>query len=107
VGIDIYVAAGALRSAIAIANLEQICEGHGPQQYRIHIVDVSKNPKRCREDQIVAVPTVVRRLPLPERRVIGTLTNSEVAAEALGLSHREFVAQGSSGCEGESKCRFM
>lgn len=83
--LNVYVARGARRSDMAIANLERICEEHGPGRYRIRIVDVLKAPDRCRKDQIIAVPTVVRRLPLPERRVIGTLADAAEAAEALGL----------------------
>ena len=84
----VYVASGAARSTRAIANLERLCEEHRLGQYRIHVVDVLQAPDRCRRDQVIAVPTVVRRLPLPERRVIGTLQNADVAAETLGLHAR-------------------
>ena len=82
----VYVARGAPRSAQAIANLKRLCQDHGPGRYRIHVVDVLKVPGRCQKDQVIAVPTVVRRLPLPERRVIGTLQNADAAAAALGLN---------------------
>src|SRR5690348_10242632 len=94
--LNVYVAGGAMRSSMAIANLERICEEHGPGRYRICIVDVLKAPERCRKDQIVAVPTVVRRAPLPERRVIGTLADTAAVAAALGL--RAAAGEGDSQC---------
>ena len=84
--LHLYVARGAPRSNLAISNLERICEEYGPGRYRIRIVDVLSAPERCRQDQIVAVPTVVRRLPLPERRVIGTLADQDRAAQVLDLA---------------------
>jgi len=84
--LTLYVTGGTARAAVAIANLRKICEEHGTVRHWIRVVDVLKAPDRCRKDQIIAVPTVVRRWPQPERRVIGTLTDSATAAATLGLS---------------------
>ena len=81
----LYVMNWEPRSAAAIANLKQLCEQHLVGNYKIHIVDLIKTPRRSQEDQILAIPTVVRRFPLPERRVIGTLSDSEAVAAALEM----------------------
>ena len=81
----IYVVNSEARSAATLNNLEQLCEKHVSGQYRIEVVDLKLHPQRSREDQIVAIPTVVRCLPLPERRVIGTLADGGRAAAGLEL----------------------
>lgn len=83
--LNVYIANWAARSALTVANLERVCEEYVPGRYRIRIVDLRKTPERSREDQIVALPTVIRRQPLPERRIIGTLADSESVAAALEL----------------------
>jgi circadian clock protein KaiB len=60
----------------AFANLKAFCEEHLKGRYRIELIDLRKNPQLARGDQIVALPTLVRRLPLPLRTVIGDLSNS-------------------------------
>jgi circadian clock protein KaiB len=75
------------RSAAAMANLKQLCEQHLEGKYKIHVVDLIKTPHRSQEDQILAIPTVVRRFPLPEKRVIGTLSNGKAAAVALEMAN--------------------
>ena len=81
----VYVAGAAARSTLTIENLERLCKEHLPGQYRIRIVDLMKSPELSRIDQIIAVPTVVRHLPLPERRVIGTLSDTAAAVAAMGM----------------------
>jgi circadian clock protein KaiB len=81
----LYVANWEPRSATAIVNLKRLCEQHLSGRYRIQVVDLLKTPRRSQEDQILAIPTVVRRFPLPERRVIGTLSNEKCVAAALEL----------------------
>ena len=83
----VYVANQAARSVMTIANLERLCQQYLPGRYRIDVVDLLLSPERCREDEILAVPTVVRHLPLPARRAIGTLADAERAAEALEMSN--------------------
>jgi circadian clock protein KaiB len=73
-------------SVRAIANLEKICEAHLSGQYRIEVVDLLEHPERAVSDQIVAIPTVVRRLPVPIRKAIGDLSNAQRFLAALGFS---------------------
>ena len=72
----LYVAGQTPKSVRAIANLKLLCEEHLKGRYRIELIDLRKNPQLARGDQIVAIPTLVRRLPQPLRTVIGDLSNS-------------------------------
>ncbi|HEY1242936.1 MAG TPA: circadian clock KaiB family protein [Bryobacteraceae bacterium] len=81
----VYVANWKTRSALTVANLERICDQSVPGHYRIQIVDLLKHPERCQKDGILALPTVVRYFPGPERRVIGTLSDTQAAIAALEL----------------------
>ena len=81
----VYVASRTARARLTVTNLERLCEQCIPGQYRIEIIDLLKSPERSRDDQIVAVPTVVRHLPLPQRRVIGTLADAVRATAGLEL----------------------
>jgi circadian clock protein KaiB len=73
----LYVAGQTTKSVTALANLQRICETHLAGQYRIEVIDLTKNPRLAAGDQIFAVPTVVRRLPEPIKRIIGDLSNEE------------------------------
>lgn len=73
----LYVAGQTAKSIAACANLQRICEMHLAGQYRIEIIDLIKNPKLAAGDQILAVPTLVRRLPKPITKTIGDLSNEE------------------------------
>lgn len=73
----LYIAGKSQRSVTAFANLQRICEEHLKGQYRIEVVDLLRNPKLARGDQILAVPTLVRKLPEPVRKIIGDLSNEE------------------------------
>jgi circadian clock protein KaiB len=81
----LYVAGQTPKSLRAVENLTRLCEEHLPGRYRIEVVDLHKDPKRAKEDQIVALPTLVRKLPDPLRRVIGDLSNLEKTLVALEL----------------------
>src|SRR5471030_2807882 len=72
----LYVAGQTPKSIRAFANLKAMCEEHLQGRYRIELVDLRENPQLARGDQIVAVPTLVRRLPLPLRTIIGDMSNS-------------------------------
>jgi|SRR5476649_602291 circadian clock protein KaiB len=72
----LYVAGQTPKSIRAFANLKAMCEEHLKGRYRIELIDLRENPQLARGDQIVAVPTLVRRLPQPLRTVIGDLSNS-------------------------------
>jgi circadian clock protein KaiB len=73
----LYVAGQTAKSLTAFANLKRICEEHLPGQYDIEVVDLLQNPTLAKGDQILAVPTLVRKLPRPIRKIIGDLSNTE------------------------------
>ncbi|MDZ4760599.1 MAG: circadian clock KaiB family protein [Alphaproteobacteria bacterium] len=73
----LYVAGQTAKSLAALANLKSICETHLAGQYRIEIIDLMKTPHLAAGDQIIALPTLVRRLPEPIKKIIGDLSNEE------------------------------
>jgi circadian clock protein KaiB len=73
----LYVAGPTPKSVAALRNLEQLCEEHLAGRYRIEVIDLMKNPHLAQGDQIVAVPTLVRKLPSPIRKMIGNLSDTE------------------------------
>jgi circadian clock protein KaiB len=81
----LYVAGQTPRSLRAFANLNRICEEHLAGAYSIEVVDLLENPKLSRGDQILAIPTLVRRLPTPVRKIIGDLSNTERVLVGLDL----------------------
>jgi circadian clock protein KaiB len=83
--LKLYVAGQTAKSIAAFANLKKICEEHLAGKYRIEIVDLVKNPKLARGDQILAVPTLVRQLPPPVKKLIGDLANTERVLVGLDL----------------------
>ena len=81
----LYVAGESAKSLSAVKNLRKLCEEHLAGRYRIEIVDLLKNPQLARGDQILAVPTLVRKLPEPIKRIIGDLSNTDRALVGLDL----------------------
>jgi len=81
----LYVAGKSAKSVSALANLKKLCEEHLPGQYNIEIVDLIKHPQLAAGDQIVAIPTLVRKLPSPMRRIIGDLSDTDRAIVGLQL----------------------
>ncbi len=81
----LYVAGQSARAAAALRNLEAICEEHLAGRYRIEVIDLLKQPLLARGDQIVAVPTLVRHLPPPMKKIIGDLSNQERVLVGLDL----------------------
>ncbi len=82
----LYVMDQTPKSVTALSNLKKICETHLKGRYRITVIDLVKQPQLARGDQILAIPTVVRRLPEPVRMIIGTL--SDTAHVLVGLDLR-------------------
>ena len=82
----LYVTGQTVKSQIAFSNLKQICETHLKGRYCITVIDLAKHPQLAKGDQILAIPTVVRRLPSPVRTIIGNLSN--VAHVLVGLDLR-------------------
>jgi circadian clock protein KaiB len=81
----LYVAGQTPKSLTAFANLKQICEDHLKGQYRIEVIDLIERPLLSRGDQIVAIPTLVRKLPVPVRKIIGDLSDTERVLVGLDL----------------------
>lgn len=84
----LYVAGQTPKSMTAFANLKNICEEYLAGQYKIEVVDLLENPKLARGDQILAIPTLVRKLPEPVRKIIGDLSNTERVLIGLDLLPR-------------------
>jgi len=84
----LYVAGQTPKSLQAFANLKRICEEHLAGEYHIEVVDLIKNPQLAQGDQILAIPTLVRRLPEPVRKIIGNLSNTERVLVGLDLRPR-------------------
>lgn len=81
----LYVAGQTDRSLTAFVNLKKICEEHLAGLYNIEIVDLLKNPKLAAGDQILAIPTLVRRLPTPIKKIIGDLSNTDRVIVGLDI----------------------
>ena len=81
----LYVAGQTPKCITAFANLKKICEEHLQDRYDIEIVDLLKQPQLARGEQIIAVPTLVRKLPPPMRKIIGDLSNTERVLVGLDL----------------------
>ncbi len=73
----LYVAGQTPKSLIALTNLKKICEEHLQGRYRLHVIDLLKTPQLAKDDQILAIPTLVRNLPQPICKVIGDLSDTE------------------------------
>jgi circadian clock protein KaiB len=81
----LYVAGQSPKSVVAFANLKRICEEHLSGRYRIEVLDLMKTPQLAHGDQIIAIPTLVRKLPEPLKRIIGDLSNIERTLVGLDL----------------------
>ena len=84
----LYIAGQSARSAAALSNLEAICEEHLAGRYQIEVIDLLKQPQLARGDQIIAVPTLVRRLPPPMKKIIGDLSSEDRVLVGLDLRNR-------------------
>lgn len=84
----LYVAGQTPRSLTAFKNLKEICEEYLKGKYHIEVVDLMENPTLARGDQILAVPTLVRKLPQPIRKIIGDLSNTERVLVGLDIQPR-------------------
>jgi circadian clock protein KaiB len=85
----LYVAGDTARSIASISSLRRLCEKYLPGIYRIEIIDLTKHPELAGSDQIVAVPTLVRNLPSPIRKLIGHLTSAEKVLHGLEIDQVE------------------
>jgi len=81
----LYVAGQTPKSILAFENLKRLCEEHLTDRYEIEIIDLAASPERGRDDQILAIPTLVRRLPGPMKKIIGDLSNTERVLVGLDI----------------------
>jgi circadian clock protein KaiB len=84
----LYVAGQSARSVAAITNLKRVCEQHLQGRYVVEVIDLLEQPQLAKGDQIVAVPTLVLKLPEPVRRIIGDLSNTDRVLVGLDLKSR-------------------
>jgi circadian clock protein KaiB len=85
----LYVAGRTPKCMAARENLKQFCEANMPGRYTIEVIDLLENPQLAKGDQILAIPTLVRKLPPPMRKIIGDLSNTERVLVGLDLKPRE------------------
>jgi circadian clock protein KaiB len=81
----LYVAGTTPRAVAALRNLERVCAEHLAERYRIEVVDLARDPRLARGDHVLAVPTLVRRLPLPVKKIIGDLSSTDRVLVGLDL----------------------
>jgi circadian clock protein KaiB len=84
----LYIAGQTPKSILALANLKKFCEEHLKGKYHLEVVDLMKNPQLAKGDQILAIPTLVRKLPEPIKKIIGDLSNTERVLVGLDLRQR-------------------
>ena len=85
----LYVTGSTGRSLKAVYNLRKICEEHLPDDYELEVIDIYKDPEAAREAQIVAAPTLVKKLPQPIRRFVGDLSNTQKILVGLDIYKRQ------------------
>jgi len=85
----LYVSGSTLKSALAVENIKRICEQHLKNRYDLEVIDIYQQPNLARDEQIVVVPTLIKRLPPPLRRLIGDLSNLKKVLFGLDLKIRE------------------
>ena len=84
----LYVAGTSERSARAIRNAKQICEEHLAGRYELEVIDVFQQAGRAREDQVIAIPTLIKKLPVPLKRFIGDLSDRDVVVVGLDVKRK-------------------
>lgn len=81
----LYITGATSRSVLAITNLKKICEEYLEGRYELEVIDLYKNPSLAKDEQIIAAPTLIKKLPLPFRRIIGDMSNKEKVLLGLDL----------------------
>jgi circadian clock protein KaiB len=85
----LYVTGSSGRSLTAISNLKKICEEYFPDDYDLEVIDIYENPTAAREEQIIAAPTLVKKLPRPLRKFVGDLSNTQKILVGLDIYKRQ------------------
>lgn len=81
----LYIAGNTPKSVVALANLKRYCEEHMKDEYKIEVIDLLVHPQLAAGDQILAIPTLVRKVPVPIRKIIGDLSNEEKVLVGLNI----------------------
>jgi circadian clock protein KaiB len=84
----LYTAGQSPKSLAALANLKRVCDEHLAGRYSIEVIDLLKNPRLAKDDEIIAIPTLVRKLPQPLRKLVGDLSDAERTLVGLQLRPR-------------------
>ena len=85
----LYVSRSTLRSKVAVRNITRVCKEHLDGRYRLEVIDIHQQAQLARDEQIVAVPTLIKRLPLPLQRLVGDMSNLNQVLFGLDLKVRE------------------
>lgn len=85
----LYVTGSSLRSLRAVYNLKKICEEYLPDDYDLEVIDIYENPAAARAEQIIAAPTLVKKLPMPIRKFVGDMSNTQKILVGLDLYQRQ------------------
>ena len=85
----LYISGSTSKSALAVENIKRVCEQHLKNRYNLEVIDIYQQAHLARDEQIVAVPTLIKRLPLPLRRLIGDMSNLQKVLFGLDLRVRE------------------
>jgi circadian clock protein KaiB len=93
----LYVTGSSHHSLRAVYNLKKICEEYLPDDYDLEVIDIYKNPAAAREEQIIAAPTLVKKLPRPIRKFVGDMSNTQKILVGLDLYKRQDNKEGFSG----------
>lgn len=90
----LYVTGSSRRSLTAVYNLKKLCEEYLPDDYELEVIDIYKNPGAAREEQIIAAPTLVKKLPRPLRKFVGDMSNTQKILVGLDLYERQENGKG-------------
>ena len=85
----LYVNRSTLKSKLAIKNITRVCKEHLDGRYKLQVIDIYKQAQLARDEQIIAVPTLIKRLPLPLQRLVGDMSNLDEVLFGLDLKVRE------------------
>lgn len=98
--LKLYVAGQTPKSLAALSNLKKICDEHLKGKYHVEVIDLMKNPQLAQGDQILAIPTLVKKLPVPVRKIIGDLSNTDRVLIGLDITDIERMSSGAEAAHG-------
>jgi circadian clock protein KaiB len=90
--LHLYITGMTPKSTLAIANVRKLCEKHLTGSYELKVIDIYQQPQLAREEQIIATPTLIKKQPLPLRRLIGDMSDTERFLAGIGLKPKEFMS---------------